>query len=170
MLVDYLSPILVDLRDILDEYLNAPVSGTTALDPIPVKIIHDTSAVIDSCCPGMGWIRVDTVFPTVAPPAPKPHLRCPFPALLASLEMGVTRCACMPDESGNPPTDECLEAEWQIASADRERLIQALMCGANCDDYDVYFDSWNPQTTSGGCMSQSLTFSIPYGAHCDEVT
>jgi hypothetical protein len=170
MLIDYLAPILVDLRDILDEYLNSPVSGSPALDVIDVKIIHDTQAIIDSCCPGMGWVRVERVAPTVAPPNTTQLVKCPFPALLASIEFGVTRCACVPDENGNPPTDECLEVEWQIASADRERLIQAIMCGAMCnEDYDIYVDSWVPQPTSN-CMGQTLRFSIPYLAHCDEVS
>lgn len=170
MLVDYLAPILVDIRDVLDEYLNSPVSGTPALDTIPVKVIHGTETVIDDCCPGMGWLRTDTVFPSVSPPAATTNVKCPFPFLLAEFEAGVARCACMPDDSGNPPTDECLDMEWQIASADRERLIQALMCGAQCDDYDIYIDSWRPLSTSGGCMGQVINFSVPYLAHCDEVS
>jgi hypothetical protein len=164
---DPLQPILEDIRSLLDDRVNyslPPNSADRTLTLIPTGL----ETVIDNCCPGIAWVRVINVVPTVSFPSPaNTMVGCPDTLFAANLELGVARCAAGIDDDGTIPI-EVLDAEAVAYGKDRSALIQTVIC-----DMAVYFDckislgAWEPLATEGGCYGSTVQVAIPYRMCCD---
>lgn len=88
----------------------------------------DGQVALDSCQQGQAWIRQSGAWPTVNfTDALRGPVHCGS-TWVAEYEIGVMRCACLPDEVGNPPTSACEESTARCVSDDAARVRDALTC------------------------------------------
>ena len=98
---------------------------------ICAKLLHPGSVTTwDWCAPcdsddcGMLWVRVDSSFTYRSFPSAEAAVNCVLPTAYR-LELGLLRCAPMPDEDGSPPDPDALtEASLQLL-LDRRALLTA---------------------------------------------
>lgn len=99
---------------------------------------------------GMAWVRVMNIYPSAAFPAADTTLRssCASP-LAAQVEMGILRCAPMPDDDGTPPS---MAAQWEatrLQMADMRAMYSAIRCCYDRQEHMV-LGQYNPLGPQGG--------------------
>lgn len=168
---DTLQPKLEALQTALQSLVNTNqyVADHISPDPITVDIIPGDQAIIDDCCPGYSWVRVVRAYPSISFPTPVTgRIDCPPPSFAADIEIGIVRCASVPDANGNPPTAADLLTDARIVGVDRSILFQAITCVAVADlGRDLRLGSWVPMSTLGGCMGGAVTVTVAYRGCCD---
>lgn len=122
----------------------------------------------NECCSGLGWIRVDSFFPSsdVFPtqddtPPPKGTA-----AWAIVLELGVFRCAPSPDEDDIPSA-----AQWadvvQTVMDDAAAMRRAICCLTDQHGRQrVLPGQWVPLDVQGGCAGGYMTVTVK-GPACD---
>lgn len=137
----------------------APPAGRAGLVP-------GAEIAWDACdCDGQLAVAIPRVYPSESFPVqasgalPSP---CAVPLLIAELTVQLARCAPVPDEHGNPPTDATLTGAADQLEVDRWTTWQAVRCeldglkrlgdapGEGIDDW-----AWTDTTTlgpTGGCV------------------
>lgn len=174
-LTDPLQPHLEHILDLLETRINHGVDDDS--DYSPVLQVSGLEAVIDSCCPGLGWLRVTRTFPSDNFPAPATtRAGCPVSMWACELEIGVARCACLVDEDTMVPDPDCLQQEVVQQGLDRSALQQLALCdlpshfkedgGSECR---IVIGQWQPIPTQGGCFGGSITITFPYRQCCDDI-
>lgn len=116
---------------------------------------------------GMAWVRLVEVHPIelLATAGASPRQPC-MPPLEATVEVGVLRCAPMPDDQGNMPDPQKMLLHAQMTYADMAASLKAITC--DCTGFprgDLLVDSWNPVSEAGGCSGGTwlVTLAQNYG-------
>jgi hypothetical protein len=122
----------------------------------------DGQVAFDSCQQGQAWIRLSGAWPTNDFPNP---LRGPVhcgSTWAVEIEVGVTRCACLPDEVGNPPLPACEESTARCVSDDAMRVRDALSCCVPLLAHvgEVVIGVMSPYGPSGGCVGTVVRVQI----------
>jgi hypothetical protein len=98
---------------------------------------------------GMGYIYVESVYPSSSFPVQDASSRCTVP-FAARLGIGALRCAPIADESGAlPDVDEMSEAFLGM-NADMGAILSAIMCCSAIDEYAL--EQWRASGPQGGCV------------------
>ena len=124
------------------------------------------AVVLDDCCNGTAWVRMDRVdtVPFRSRDVEQPVFGwsgAPCGPNLARivLGVGVMRCAATMDENGTPPDCERLAFEMQRWLSDMDALYATALC---CQDDTVEVFSIDPLAMAplgpaGGCVGGELT-------------
>jgi hypothetical protein len=139
----------------------AALEGTTCGCPDWKSVIVGTVAW-DSCCEGMLYVGVGTVFPTTDfPDAATTPLPCGA-ELAGTLTVGVARCAPTFDDLGNPPTCAEEQASAAIAYEDAYAIMRGVLCCLH-EDRRLYRGIVGTQTflgPLGGCVGSELSVTL----------
>lgn len=74
------------------------------------------------------------------------------PPLEGIVEVGIIRCAPMPDDQSNMPSDAVMLAHAELVYADMAASLRAITC--DCTGFpkgDLVVNSWSPLSEQGGC-------------------
>ncbi len=161
MAVDYLGPILHDYVE----------HAARVLSPTPGRIIHiapGQEVAWDDCCDGQLWSRVIQVTPHVTtstrtaagPP-------CGVDYWIATVALGVIRCAYSLAEDGTAPTAEQIESDGQQMLDDMAELQQVVLCNPNTWE----IQTWTPTGPLGGCHGGEWVYTVKFQTcSCIEAT
>lgn len=128
--------------------------------------IPGSAVILDDCCDGTGWVRMDRVD---AIPAGTLDIQrtmyswggapCGPDLFRLILGVGVMRCAATIDEAGTPPSCERLEFETQRWLSDVDAIYRAALCCVddNVQVYQVDPLVLAPLGPAGGCVGGELT-------------
>ena len=146
--------------------LNAKLSAFTtaaaaALNPTPgrlVQVAPGAEVAWDNCCDGQVWTRLVTVTPAPQTPNGRPGGDpCAVPFFIATVELGVIRCAAKQDAKGKPPPAEKVGIDGLQGVADMAALLGVL----RCPPYEIRdVGTWTPMGPNGGCFGGVWTFSL----------
>lgn len=168
-LADPLWPFLAVLTATLDEVLDEFDAATCRTFVAP-----GASAVWDVCCPcardaeGQAWVAVQSYGPSdTFPNLSNAPLRCKPDQYVATVDVGVLRCASTVDDAGNAPSSDLLIEEAQKVSRDRTLVQYALLCrfAEEADLYpgEIALGTWVPLGPQGGCVGGQTTVSFVTG-------
>lgn len=126
------------------------------------------SVILDDCCQGTGWVRLDRIGETTItgsllaqPPLGWGDKPCGDRQVQIVLGIGAMRCAASSDERGTPPSCEVLENETLVMLSDIDALYRtASCCMADLGSLGVYSAEpalLTPQGPAGGCVGSELT-------------
>lgn len=109
----------------------------------------------DTC--GMGYITVQSVFPSSAFPEEEAYAKCSTP-FAAAITVGALRCAPVMSENGDLPSEEEMAEAFLATNADMGAILEAIQC---CDAFDDYaLGSWTPLGPTGGCAGGEWTLTV----------
>ena len=146
---------LADLGDCVCSELAATGAGPTCwcgLYP-GAQVAWDSCGDCGNSVCGMGWVRLDSTFPSQTFPQPADiSVRCAAP-LVYRIEVGVLRCMpTMPD--GGAATPEMLAGVVLGQAIDAAAIHRAMMC---CETVRVAPETWLPRGPQGGCVGGAWT-------------
>lgn len=126
--------------------------------------IPGSAVVIDDCCNGTAWVRLDRMDTIPAGDRRVPVTDVSWGGrecgpMLARLlvGLGVMRCAATVDENGNPPACDTLSQESKVMFSDIDALFAAaLCCDAPVEVVDASPQQLVPQGPAGGCAGAEL--------------
>lgn len=163
--MDLVLPYLQMLRDCLEGTLQ--VNDVAA---VRTFIAAGGPPAWDICCQvglaeGQAWVQLQSVVPTLNFPMPAPPGRG-FAEWAVSVNLGVLRCAAVPDDQGNPPSEQAIANDVLKVSRDRLLMQQTVECCFIQELYDpdvCMIGAWTPLGPQGGCVGgqQNLTFPVP---------
>jgi hypothetical protein len=139
-------------------------------------------APMDYCCKcevdgepaeGQAWVSVINTFPSVRFPLPQLDLQRGCPPLsqfAATLQMGVYRCAPVPDARGNPPGCDVLSLATEKILSDAAAMRQAAVCCFHHGDEgpDMLLGEWEPLGPMGGCVGGAMRVTVAFTDCCPE--
>lgn len=134
------------------------------LDPLPGRIIAvapGESVAWDDCCDGQLWTRLISFSPHDGnSPAQRSGMDvCALPWFIATVELGIIRCAAVLNDQGVAPTPLQIVADGVQGLNDMAQLMAAIKCA----DVDIRgLGSWTPQGPEGGCFGGYWTFTLRY--------
>lgn len=140
-------PLLTELASCLC----AEIAAAGLPEPCFCGVVPGDAMALDYCTDcgekcGMAWVRVVSM--NVADVGIEGGNPCTAP-LEATIEVGVARCAPMPDDQGNPPSmADQLEAT-RVMMADQAAALRAIRC---CSSRDFDVQQWAPAGPQGGCV------------------
>jgi hypothetical protein len=110
----------------------------------------------DGVC-GMAWVRLATAYPATAlgNTSEQPG-NCAVPVGF-DVEIGIVRCASLPDEDGSPPSEADLLADTQIQVADMLVMRRAVVC---CVGSDHLLRAYTPIGPDGGVVGGVWAVSL----------
>jgi hypothetical protein len=117
----------------------------------------------DECCEGLGWVRNVTTFPSTNFPDPDAESTACGPlAWAVVLEVGIARCAPVPDGNEIPTADEwnAVTAAVMADMAAIRRAIRVFKTLADYEDSPWLVGAWLPLTTEGGCVGGAMQVTI----------
>jgi hypothetical protein len=147
--VDYLGPILT-------EYVDQAVA---ALIPTPGRIVHvapGAEVAWDDCCDGQVWSRVIQVLTHTTNSRSAAGPPCGVDYWIATIGLGVIRCAHSLNEDGSAPTALEVEGDGFDMLADMANLQEVVLCNPNT--WNVV--QWLPLGPNGGCHGGEWTFTV----------
>lgn len=158
---DRLGPILQDLLDCLTVTL-------TDCDAAACRYFLSSapSPAWDDCCDcgdgeGQAWVALQSIAPGQNGASVTP---CGF-EYIATVQVGVLRCAATLDDAGNAPSAETLTAEalsvWRDAALVRESVLCCFE-DLHPDRGDYEMGSWAPFQPQGGCTGGAQTLTIRF--------
>jgi hypothetical protein len=106
-------------------------------DVCACSILPGPQTVADYSGDGQAWVRLVTAYPSTTFPAPDNVGTCASPVAWV-LEVGIARCAPVPDAAGSPPSIEDLEAVTEAQIADMDLIRRAIHCCLNDAVNDAY--------------------------------
>lgn len=166
--------LLLCLAQKLERTMAGPVAVATL---VPGQAaVADYCACGDSTGSGEAWVRLVSVTPVLSAGAgqkltiPKCGSDIYYNAVL---EMGVFRCAPVPDEKGNPPTaDQLTDAAHRLMD-DAAAMRHAYCCLRDARkaaglEYELAIapGAWTPHPSLGGCMGGSMTITFEINEPC----
>lgn len=117
----------------------------------------------DECCEGLGWVRNVTTYPSESFPDPDTAATACGPSAWAVvLEVGIARCAPVPDGS-EIPSGEDWDNTTAAVMADMAAIIRAVRVFKELSDYEDTLwlvGAWLPLTTEGGCVGGAMQVTI----------
>lgn len=138
-------------------------SAFEALEEKPSRIIHvapGAQVAWDDCCDGQLWTRLANL---EAVRSQNPSGRgvggagvCGITHFIATLELGLIRCASVADDNGDAPPAIIIENEGIAGIGDVTALLQAITCKPTT--YTV--GRYTPQGPQGGCVGGFWTFQV----------
>lgn len=165
--------LLERLRDCLCDQLS---SGDPTVDDPPCRcgIVIGEQVAWDECCCrqqedgtvccGEAWVRAVSLYPSTNFPTPDSQAPlCTSGLFAAVVELGVLRCAPSPDDQGNPPSVEDVEATARQVLVDSKAMRTAAKCCFPSDQRDVLIGAWQPVGPEGGCVGGTLTITVRVG-------
>lgn len=159
---------------VLSDCLCAAISDAGLTVPCFCGVLTGDQAVADFCGPcdqgkpcGMAWVRMVgiTPVPLNVGAGGSPIQRC-MPPLDATIEVGIMRCAPLPDEQGNLPSAQAMLLHAEQTYADMAAALRAITC--DCTGFtkgDLVVEGWSPVSEQGGCSGGIwlVTMSQSYG-------
>lgn len=130
-------------------------------------IIPGESVPLDYCDPceggecGMAWVRLVSVQPLFDIGLGDSAGGNPCNTqMVASVEVGIARCAPGPDLRGRPPTMADQLAATELQFADMAAARRAAVCCKLESDLRRNVSTWLPFGPSGGCMGGIWTITL----------
>lgn len=96
--------------------------------------IADYASECDAAC-GMAYVRMTSMYPSVAVGTPSEQAGNCATGLGIEVEVGILRCAPMPDSDGSPPGADEQLAATQLQIADALAAWKAISCCQNNQDF-----------------------------------
>lgn len=154
-----LAKVAAALSDCLCDALKRSGAGPTCF----CGVVGGESPAWDYCgeCDGstcgMGYIVVQSVFPTSVFPEEETYAKCAT-QMAAVLTVGALRCAPTMSEDGSLPGEEEMLEAFLATNADMGAMLEAIQC---CDAFDDYaLGSWTPLGPTGGCAGGEWTLTV----------
>jgi hypothetical protein len=124
----------------------------------------------DECCEGLAWVRDVTHFPSIDFPNPDSAPTNCGPTMWAVvLEIGVARCAPVPDGNSLPSAEDW-SAVTEAVHADAAALRRAIKVFKQLEEWEDNLwlvGPWLPLPTEGGCVGGAYQVTIAV-VPCDE--
>jgi hypothetical protein len=117
----------------------------------------------DECCDGQLWGRVVTITPHQTTQQGRGAVSmppCGVDYLIATVAIGLIRCAASISDSGKSPSAGRLTADGYQQLDDMTAIERVILC----DPRTLNVQSWNPLGPEGGCVGGEWTFTIALGA------
>lgn len=158
MSLEWLGTYLTDLASCLC----AGVHSAGLPEPCFCGVMPGDAVALDYCqeCDGgrcgVAWVRLVAI--TSQSQSLDPGNTCVV-LPVATVEVGIGRCAPMPGSDGSPPSEAEMLGATQTQVVEAAVMRDAITCCA--DDYDVVLGSYTPMGPNGGCLGGvwSLTVS-----------
>lgn len=146
------------LQSILKSYTE---DAAPALTPIPDRIIHlqpGQAAAWDVNCDGQLWVRLASMAPNpTASPGRVPGAGvCAVPFWVATIELGIIRCAATMDNKGNAPKPPRITEDGVQTVDDMSVLLGVIQCS----DFTRSISSWTPRGPEGGYTGGYWEFTV----------
>lgn len=161
---DPIWPLLAELASCLCAELESSGLPSTCF----CGVFPGAAAPFDYCGPGcsgggcgQAWTRLSQASPSSSFPASDIFRigNCASP-LAFEAEIGIARCAPMPDERGNLPSlSNQLDAS-RLQVADMQAMRRAVQCCAKASRKDMMLGSYIPFGPEGGCVGGIWTVAI----------
>lgn len=159
-----------DLLAALSACLCENLASTSAGAPGACCVVA-TAPVVPDCCPGIGWVRVVSAYPSQAFPQPDPRGdRCRPPVWAMVVELGVDRCAPSPCEAMSPA---CCEMELAAAldqlsdfDALRLTLVCCLPAATDLRLDEIVLGVWTVGESQGGCLRSTMQATVRWVDSC----
>lgn len=146
------------IQNILRSYSD---DAAQALVPIPDRIIQiqpGQAAAWDVNCDGQLWTRLISMTPN--PSASPNRVRgagtCAVPFWVATMELGIIRCAATMDNKGNAPKAPRITEDGVQGVDDMAVLLGVLQCS----DFTRSITSWTPRGPEGGYHGGYWEFTV----------
>lgn len=139
----------------------AAFNAAEVLTPTPKRVVLVAPGALvafDDCCDGQVWARLDNIAPTQGSnPANRSGMHgCSVPHFLATMELGVTRCAHTVSDRGKAPSAAQITSDGEQSIDDMAALLGVLRC---LPDIRAVV-SWTPQGPEGGCHGGFWTYNM----------
>lgn len=133
-----------------------------ALTPQPQRIVQvapGESVAWDDCCSGQLWVRLVSIAPApTATPDRRPGAdACAVPFFVATLEVGILRCAAVVNDVGDPPSALQVTTDGVQSVSDMAQLLAVLRC---MERPVRTLGAWTPQGPEGGCHGGFWQFTV----------
>jgi hypothetical protein len=150
MATDFLGPILARYVEAAIPVLDPPVGRVVYVAP-------GLEVAWDDCCDGQLHARVIQLVPhTSSSTRPAAGPPCGVEYWIATIALGVIRCAHSLNDDGSAPTDAEVSSDGQQMLADMAELQQVVLCSP--DTWQVL--QWLPAGPLGGCHGGEWTFQV----------
>lgn len=115
----------------------------------------------DECCSGLAWVRVSTFYPSANFPEPleTATVRGEVPSWVASLEMGVIRCAPTGDAEHLPTCTQWTDTTEAVLH-DAAAMRAAYCCFEATRKGSVMPTPWEPFAVEGGCTGGRMELLV----------
>lgn len=144
MATDLLGPALTVFLGYAEDAL-VPAVGRASLYP-------GAELAWDDCCEGQVWVRVISILPSPLANPGSFTQPCGVLSWVATLGIGVLRCAAVLDDNGNAPTPAELSADTLAMTRDAAALEAAIQCQIGPQVEQLSFLRWEPLGPQGGCV------------------
>lgn len=127
-----------------------------ALEVKPSRVVFiapGAQVAWDDCCDGQLWARVVSIVPSGS--STRGASPCVTPTFLATLELGIIRCAAVMGTKGQAPTAEAITLDGLLGLSDMTALAETL----NCNPSVRTMEKWTPAGPQGGCFGGSWTLT-----------
>lgn len=137
-----------------DELATTPGGAPCWCGTVPGQLVAmDCGCDTDGC--GMGYVRLDAMFPSRTFPTPDlAAANCAAP-LAARFMVGCFRCVPVMDEAGHAPSETEQAAATGVLYADMAAIYTAIRCCVgdvlHLGWSDVAVGTWQPIGPTGGC-------------------
>jgi hypothetical protein len=105
----------------------------------------------------MGYITVQSVFPSLTFPEQETYAKCAAP-FAAAITVGALRCSPTMSEDGDLPSEEEMLESFLATNADMGAILEAIQCCSAFDEYAL--GSWTPLGPTGGCAGGEWTLTV----------
>lgn len=112
----------------------------------------------DKC--GMAWVRLVTIYPSDGVGQQAEAVGNCYLGTDAIVEVGILRCAAMPDDRGNPPTGYALLQSFEQQTTDALTMQRAIMCCEAISPKDIILGVYTPQGPLGGMVGGVWQFTM----------
>lgn len=120
--------------------------GVVPGDQVALDYVGDNCA---TAC-GMAWVRLIGMYPSVSLGQPNTEPGNCQSLLGLEVEVGIMRCASLPDDDGTPPSAADLAGDVELQAADALTMRRALLCCASSQD--LMLGPYTPQGPEGGLV------------------
>lgn len=159
-LTDALTPHLMDLLGRADQALRQ--EGHPADPPARVLMMPGADVVHDDCCDGQLWVRITDITAHTASAGVSANQTqwgpCGINYWVASIGLGIVRCAATLDSRGNAPAPEDMTADTVLQNLDAH-----ILAGALAETKNARLVRWTPSGPRGGCVGGEWAGQLRYG-------
>lgn len=138
----------------------ADLPGVCFIGTLPgAQIALDHSGNCSDVC-GQAWTRLVNIYPSngVGDPNEEPG-NCGG-GLDAVIEVGIMRCAPLPDSSGNPPSEDDMLAATDLQMADAMAMLRAIVCCEDISSKDYIVMGYLPAGPLGDQVGGTWTVTV----------
>lgn len=114
------------------------------------------NAAWDECCQGQLWVRLASILPQVDQRGIGASVPCGVMWWVATIELGILRCAASLDSRGNAPSASAISSDAVGTWQDAQVLQRVFLCDAATRS----IISWVPLGTDGGCTGGAWTYTM----------